>query len=60
MDAALSGAAMDTNGPPESQRFPHAMLQSLDKTDAELHRIFAEIRNRSAWDDTFIDALMRP
>ena len=58
--AALSGADMDRNGPPKSQRSPQAMLQRLEKTDAELHRIFSDIRNRSAWDDTFVDALCEP
>src|ERR1700747_144098 len=55
--AALSGVDMDVNGPPKSQRTPLAMLQRLDKTDAELHRIFCGMRKRSAWDDTFVDAL---
>ena len=58
--AALSGAEMDMNGPPKSQRTPQAMLQRLEKTDAELHRIFGDVRNRSAWDDTFVDALCEP
>jgi len=58
--AALSGAEMDMNGPPTSQRSPQAMLQRLEKTDAELHRILGDIRNRSAWDDTFVDALCEP
>jgi AraC-like DNA-binding protein/uncharacterized damage-inducible protein DinB len=58
--AALSGADMDMNGPPESQRSPQAMLQRLEKTDAELHRILTDVRNRSAWDDTFVDALCEP
>jgi AraC-like DNA-binding protein/uncharacterized damage-inducible protein DinB len=58
--AALSGANMDMNGPPKSQRSPQAMLERLEKTDAELHRIFSDVRNRSAWDDTFIDALCEP
>jgi AraC-like DNA-binding protein/uncharacterized damage-inducible protein DinB len=58
--AALSGADMDMNGPPESQRSPRAMLQRLEKTDAELHRILSDVRNRSAWDDTFVDALCEP
>jgi AraC family transcriptional regulator len=57
--AALSGSDMNMN-PPKSQRSPQAMLQRLDKTDAELHRIFGDIRNRSAWDDTFVDALCEP
>jgi AraC-like DNA-binding protein/uncharacterized damage-inducible protein DinB len=58
--AALSGAAMDVNGPPKSERSPQAMLQRLEKTDAELHLILADVRNRSAWDDTFVDALCEP
>ena len=58
--AALSGADMDMNGPPKSQRSPQAMLERLEKTDAELHRIFCDVRKRSAWDDTFIDALCEP
>jgi len=45
--AALSGADMDMNGPPKSQRSPQAMLQRLEKTDAELHRILGGGRNRS-------------
>jgi AraC family transcriptional regulator len=58
--AALSGADMDMNGPPKSQRSPQAMLQRLEKTDAELHRILSDVRTRSAWDDTFVDALCEP
>jgi AraC family transcriptional regulator len=58
--AALSGVDMDVNGPPKSQRSPQAMLQRLEKTDAELHRILSDVRNRSAWDDTFVDALCEP
>src|SRR5580765_5324014 len=58
--AALSGTDMNMNGPPKSQRSPKAMLQRLEKADAELHRILGEVRNRSAWDDTFVDALCEP
>src|SRR5262249_37237559 len=58
--AALSGTNMDVNGPPKSQRSPKAMLQRLEKTDAELHRILSDVRNRSAWDETFVDALCEP
>ncbi len=57
--AALSGTNTDMN-PPRAQRSPQAMLQRLDKADAELHRIFSDIRNRSRWDDTFVDALCEP
>ncbi len=58
--AALSGEDMDMNGRPKSEQSPQAMLHRLEKTDAELHRIFADVRNRSAWDDTFVDALCEP
>lgn len=58
--AALSGTHMDVNGAPKSQRTPRAMLQRLEKTDSELHRILSDVRNRSAWDDTFVDALCEP
>ena len=58
--AALAGADMDMSGPPPSQRAPQAMLRRLEKADAELHRILSDVRNRSAWDDTFVDALCEP
>src|SRR5579862_1875644 len=58
--AALSGADLDMNGPPKSQRSPQSLLQRLEKTDAELHRILGDIRNRAGWDDTFVDALCEP
>ena len=58
--AALCGSEMDMSGTPASQRSPQAMLKRLEKTDAELHRIFTDVRNRSAWDDTFVDALCEP
>ena len=52
---------MEMNGPPKSQRSPKAMLQRLEKTRyAELRRILGDVRNRSAWDDTFVDALCEP
>jgi uncharacterized damage-inducible protein DinB len=57
--AALSGGTTDMN-PPKSQRSPQAMLQRLEKTDVELHRILSDVRNRAAWDDTFVDALCEP
>jgi AraC family transcriptional regulator len=58
--AALAGTEMDRNGPPKSQRSPKEMLQRLEKTDAELHRILGDVRKRAAWDDTFVDALCEP
>ncbi len=58
--AALSGTDMDMNGPPKSQHSPQALLQRLEKTDADLRCILGDIRNRSGWDDTFVDALCEP
>ena len=62
--AALSGADMaDMNGTPKTQRShrKRCCKDSKKKTDAELHRMLqGDIRNRSAWDDTFVDALCEP
>jgi AraC family transcriptional regulator len=58
--AALSGGEMDVNSPPKAERSPQAMLKRLEKTDKELHRIFRDVGNRAAWDDTFVDALCEP
>jgi AraC family transcriptional regulator len=58
--AALSGSAMDVNDASKGKSSPQQMLQRLEKTDVELQRIFSDVRNRAAWDDTFIDALCEP
>lgn len=58
--AALSGAEMDVEAASKLKSSPQQMLQRLDKTDVELHRILRDVRNRSAWDDTFVDALCEP
>jgi AraC-like DNA-binding protein len=59
--AALTGGSMpllDT-APPE-ERTPSAMLARLDKADAAFHSVLTDVRNRSAWEDTFVDALCEP
>ncbi len=59
--AALAGRDMaNINGSPPSQRTPAAMLERLERTDTEFHRILRDVRNRSGWDDTFVDALCEP
>jgi len=58
--AALSGREMDMNGPPPAERGPRAMLARLEAADADLDRILGDVRSRSAWDDTFVDALCEP
>jgi hypothetical protein len=36
------------------------MLARLERADAEFHGVLKEVRNRGAWDDTFVDALCEP
>ncbi len=59
--AALTGGSMPLmdNAPPE-HRTPSAMLARLEKADAEFHSVLTDVRNRSAWQDTFVDALCEP
>ena len=59
--AAVTGGSMPPmeNAPP-TDRTPSAMLARLDKADAEFNGAFTDVRNRSAWDDTFVDALCEP
>ncbi len=58
--AALTGGSMPAmeNAPP-SDRTPSAMLARLDRADREFDGVLKDVRNRSAWDDTFVDALVR-
>lgn len=58
--AALSGAEMDVNGAAKVKSSPQQMLPRLNTADAGLHRILSDVRDRSAWDDTFVDALCEP
>ena len=59
--AAMAGQEMaNINGTPVSEKTPAAMLSRLKKTDDELHRIFHDVGQRGAWDDTFVDALCEP
>jgi hypothetical protein len=48
------------NGTPASERTPAAMLTRLNKVDDDLHRMFRDVGQRAAWDDTFVDALCEP
>jgi AraC-like DNA-binding protein len=59
--AALTGGAIPLmDKAPPADRTPSAMLGRLDRADADFHRVLADVRNRSAWDDTFVDALCEP
>jgi len=59
--AALTGggAPLMEDAPPE-HRTPSAMLARLEKADAAFQGVFSDVRNRRAWDDTFVDALCEP
>jgi len=59
--AALTGGNMPLmeNGPAE-HRSPAAMLARMEKADTAFHSVFTDVRNRSAWEDTFVDALCEP
>jgi uncharacterized damage-inducible protein DinB len=59
--AALTGGnwrPMDDAAP--ADRTPSSMAARLDSADANFHGVLTEVRNRSAWDDTFVDALCEP
>ena len=59
--AALTGSSMPLidNAPPED-RTPSAMLARMEKADAAFHSVLTDVRNRRAWEDTFVDALCEP
>ncbi|MBS1859557.1 MAG: helix-turn-helix transcriptional regulator [Acidobacteria bacterium] len=59
--AALTGGSMPLfdKAPPED-RTPSAMLARLENADRGFNGVFSDVRNRSAWEDTFVDALCEP
>ena len=59
--AAMTGGSVPLfdNAPPEA-RTPAAMLARMEKADAGFHRVLGDVRNRGAWEDTFVDALCEP
>ena len=59
--AALTGGSVpDLNAEPPEQQTPAALIARLEKADAQFNRILADVRNRNAWSDTFVDALCEP
>jgi AraC family transcriptional regulator len=38
----------------------YSLLARLDGADAKFQGVLTEVRNRGAWDDTFVDALCEP
>ena len=59
--AALTGASMpNVDAEPPEHRTPEALLSRLEAVDMKFNRILADVRNRNAWSDTFVDALCEP
>jgi AraC family transcriptional regulator len=56
--AALTGGNWSPTD--DADRTPSAMQERLDSADAKFHGVLTEVRNRSAWEDTFVDALCEP
>jgi uncharacterized damage-inducible protein DinB len=59
--AALTGGTMPLmeKAPPE-HRTPAAMSARLEEADAAFQRVMTDVRDRRAWEDTFVDALCEP
>jgi AraC-like DNA-binding protein len=56
--AALTGGSWScTDG---ASPTPSGMLARLESADAKFHAVLAGVRDRSAWEDTFVDALCEP
>lgn len=59
--AALTGGTLpNLDGAPPEQRTPAALLVRFEKADADFHQVLTGVRDRGAWDDTFVDALCEP
>ena len=59
--AALTGGSWSPSDDAQpADRTPSVMAERLDRADEKFHGVLTEVRNRSAWDDTFVDALCEP
>lgn len=59
--AALTGSSMPPmDEAPSEHRTPSTMLARAEKADAAFDSVLTDVRNRSAWEDTFVDALCEP
>lgn len=59
--AALTGGDMPKlDDRPAKERKPAALLARFENADAEFHRVLRDVRDRDAWDETFVDALCEP
>ncbi|MEP7354366.1 MAG: helix-turn-helix domain-containing protein [Acidobacteriota bacterium] len=59
--AALTGGEMPKlDEAPAEDRTAAAMLERFEKTEARFLSFFRDIRDRGAWDESFVDALCEP
>jgi uncharacterized damage-inducible protein DinB len=58
--ALMGGSAPQFDNAPPEDRTPSAMAARLEKADRAFHGVLTDVRNRSAWEDTFVDALCEP
>jgi uncharacterized damage-inducible protein DinB len=58
--AALGGGEMPPMKAPPAARTPAALMARFEKADAAFNSILRDVQKRSAWDDTFVDALCEP
>lgn len=58
--AALTGGDAPSLEAPAEERTPQALLTRFERADVEFNKFLSDVRNRNAWDDTFIDALCEP
>jgi AraC-like DNA-binding protein len=59
--AALTGGEMPAlDGLSAKERTPAVMLERFEKAEANFHRILRDVRDRGAWDESFVDALCEP
>jgi AraC family transcriptional regulator len=58
--AALTGDSMPSMDNALRDRAPSAMLSRMEQADAAFHSVLTDVHKRSAWEDTFVDALCEP
>ena len=59
--AAITAGDMPAlDGAPPEARTPAALLDRFEKADARFHSIVKDVRDRGAWDESFVDALCEP
>jgi len=58
--AALTGGDPPSLQAPAEEHTARALIARFERADVEFNRFLTDVRNREAWDDTFVDALCEP